>query len=249
MVSLSQPEFESVAVITKTARQEAHYFGIIMVVVNLLLPVGVFVYAHFIGEAYWKMFRGTFNAASWFSSVQLLLIGIVAYGNYELFGLLRRFAGAGAGPRQWIWLVFALGFIILGLDERFGIHEALRDHVFRQAGLFVGSPYLIAGDGGLYLFFCIGLVFTPFLVGELRRWPPSSLLFAAALVLTLATIVIDSLKGSAMRDWPFRLFWDYAFEEVGEIWAQLLFMLSFLIVLHGRLGELNTGQGTGVQKG
>ena len=41
-----------------------------------------------------------------------------------------------------------------------------------------------------------------------------------------------------LGNWPFRTFWDYPFEEVGELWAQLLFLLSFLVVLDGRLGQL-----------
>ena len=236
----------SVTAIAETARQETRRFALIMVAVNLLLPLGVYLYAHIIGEPYWKLLRGTFNAVSWFSSVQLVLIGILAYGNFELLGLLRRIAVAGAAPRPWVWLVFAVGFILLGLDERFGIHEALRNEVFRPAELFVGNPYLVDGEAGLFLFFFIGLVFTPFLIGELRRWPPATTLFTAALVLTLATIVVDSVKDSAMADWPFQQyrFWDYVFEEVGEIWAQLLFLLSFLIVLHGRLGQLSISEST-----
>lgn len=184
------------------------------------------------------MFRGEDTVIEWFSSIQLLVLAFVAYVTYYTTGLLRRLGSTHVADHQWVWLALAFGFVILGLDERFDIHEALRDNFFRPAGLFVDVPYVISGDVGLYLFFVIGVLLSPLLWGELGRWPPSRTCFSAALVLTLLVVIIDSLKDSAMRDWPYVQFWNYTFEEVGEVWAQLLFLLAFLLVLNGRFGQL-----------
>jgi len=232
-------------VIVDTARQQILRFASVMAVVNLLLPVGLFVYTEITGQRYWQPYRGEDNLATWFSTVQLLLIGGVAYVNYRTVGLTQRLDLGGTPRRPWIWLVFALGFVFLALDERFDVHEALRENVFRPAGLFVDLRYVSAGDIGLYLYFLIGLMVTPFLLPELRRRPVSLLLFSAALLLTLATVIMDSLKGSTLREWPIRHFWDYVFEEVAEIWAQLLFLLSFLVVLYARLVEMKGRRGSG----
>jgi hypothetical protein len=89
---------------------------------------------------------------------------------------------------------------------------------------------------GLYLFFLVGLAFVPFLLGELRSHRPTFNLFFAALILTLPLLVIDSLKDRVMRQWWNWRFWDYFFEEQGEIVAQLLFALAFLALLRNRLG-------------
>ena len=165
-------------------------------------------------------------------------MAFVAYANYAVHRVLRRGAVPQLARHDWVWLVFAVGFLVLGLDERFDFHEALRDRFFRPAGLFLEVPYVIPGDVGLFLAFGVGLVFSGLLLAELRRWPPAPALFAAALGLSLAVVIIDGLPDVTLRGWTFRAFWDYPFEEVGELWAQLLFLLSFLVVLNGRLGQL-----------
>ncbi len=224
--------------VTVLAQRHIVSFAMVMVAVNVLLPGALLVQALSSGEPYWKMFRGEHNAVAWFSSVQLLLIGGVAYLNYLTCNASTESEASGASRYRWAWALVALGFLLFALDERFNIHEALRDELFRPAGVFVGISWLIDGDVGLYVFLLVGLAVAPFLLRDLRRPPLGLLLFITALFLTLPTIIIDSLRDRVLQDWEYRLFWDYTFEEVGEIWAQLLFLCSFLVVLHGRLGRL-----------
>jgi len=200
--------------------------------------MGVLLYAKITGKDYWTLFWGEHNAITWFSTVQLLLIGLVAYVNHEASALMRRLEIAGSARHQWIWLVFALGFVFLALDERFEIHEALREDVMQPAELFVGIPYLKPGDIGLFLYFMVGLGFAWFLFGELRRQPLSLVFFAAALLLALSFMVVDSLPKPVTRSWPLGRFWTSVYEEGAELWAQFLFLLSFLTVLRGRLKQL-----------
>ncbi len=221
------------------ARQQLNRFAILMGVLNLCLPLGLLVYAKATSEPYWRLFRGDYNLTEWFSSVQLLLVAAVAYLNHRTVVLWRRFGMRELPRHPWIWGVFALGFVVFALDERFNIHEALRDDFFEPSGVFVDLPWLISGDVGLYLFFLIGLAFTPFLWDELRRGRLAVVLYLAALALTLPTIVIDGLPDRAMVHWPAHRFWDYTFEELGEVWAQFLFLLSFLAVLSARLAQLD----------
>ena len=216
-------------------------FGGLMIALNVLLPAGLAVYSVTAGEAYWYIFRRELAPLEWFSSVQLLLIAAVAHLNYLLAGYLQGSHGADTARHRWVWLILALGFVLFSLDERFDIHEALRDDLFRPLGVFEGVPWLIDGEIGLYLFFAVGLIFTPFLWRQLRISDLALGLFVAALILTLPSIVIDSLTD--IEHWPMWRFWDYAFEEVGEAWAQLLFLLSFLVVLHTRLERLKGERG------
>lgn len=206
-------------------------FAATMLAVNLLLPLAMWLHAGLTGEAMWRLFRTEFNAVEWLSSVQLLIVALLAGANYVAAGL------ESARPR-WVWAVLAAGFVVFALDEQFDLHEALRDELFRPAGVLTDTPWLIAGDVGLYLFLCLGLVFAPFVLGELRRADRAVALFAAAVLLVFPTIVIDSLRDAVTTDWIARRFWDYTFEEIGEMWAGLLFLLAFVAVLRARLERL-----------
>lgn len=218
-----------------TADRQIRRFAVLMVLLNVGLPLGLLAYAKLTGEPYWRLFRGEDSVADWFSSVQMLLIAAVAYLNHFTAGLWRRFNLQDPPRHPWVWLVFTFGFVVLALDERFDIHEALRDDLLEPSHLFVDIPWLIDGDAGLYLFLAVGLAFTPFLWDEFRREPPSLALYLAALGLSLPAIVIDGLPGRVLAEWPAWRFWDYTFEELAEVWAQLLFLLCFLVVLSRRL--------------
>ena len=210
-------------------------FAIVMVAANVLVPLVLFIHADYNGEAYWRMYRGERHAVDWFSSLQMVILAVVAYANYQLADAARRLCAERAARHRGMWAVFALGFLVLALDERFNIHEALRDSVFEPSGLFTEVGWLLPGDVGLYLVFFIGIACSVFLRDDLIRARYALAFFIAALALTLPTLIIDSLRDSAMAEWPMRRFLDYTFEEVGEIWAQLFFLLSFLCVFAWRL--------------
>jgi hypothetical protein len=59
------------------------------------------------------------NVPTWFSSVQLLMIGLVSAG------LWRRFAAAGMRSLSRCYLMMAAGFLFLSADETATIHEGL----------------------------------------------------------------------------------------------------------------------------
>lgn len=224
------------------AQRQTVYLARFMIGLNLLIPMYLFIYARTVDEDYWRMFRGNHTVVEWFSCIQLLTIALVAFVNYEMVRISRQLKIPEKGSAEWIWLWLSLGFFIFGLDERFDLHEAMRDYIFRPAGIGVDLSYVIDGDIGLYLFYFIGLGFSVFLIKELRSQPKALLFCLLALMLTLPTVVIDAMPGSAMWGWQYRRFWDYTFEELGEVWAQLFFLLSFLIVLHGRFGRLASAQ-------
>jgi hypothetical protein len=204
-------------------------------VADLAVPLGLVAFAAAIGEDYWWMFWGEGNVITWFSSVQILAVAGMAWANHELVrALARHTPGVRAGNR-WIWGVFAAGFAFLAIDEAFEIHEMIRDEVLIPNDMFSGIPMVRPGDVGMYAYLAIGLVLAAFLAGELRRRPAAIVAFAGAIVLIGATSFVDSLP----RDIEERIsyFWTSAFEEIGELWAQLLFLVSFWLVLDLRLEQ------------
>lgn len=220
------------AAVSIVQRQVLH-FAVAACLVNLAVPFGVVIYARLTDQYYWHLFWGEGNFITWFSSVQLLCVAAVAAGNHMVGRLARRLDGFRL-RHDGIWLIFALGFVFLALDERFEIHETVRDQFLIPRGMFSHVPGVKPGDIGLYVYLVYGLVLTFFLVRELRRRSPALHLFIAAVVLIGATSIVDSLPPELEHRLSF--FWTSAFEETGELWAELLFLLSFLVVLRGRLG-------------
>lgn len=227
--------------VTTLARRELWRFALFMCALNLAVPLGLIVYARLTGADYWTLFWDEDSLITWFSSIQLLLVGLVAWLNNGLAGVARSLEAGSSGHSHWIWLIFTAGFIFLALDERFEIHEALRDDVLKPASAIPDLRYLNPGDIVLYLYFLIGVVCAWYLFQELRRYPRSLVFFGAALLIALSSIVIDGLPNAVLRSWPLYHFWHSVFEEVSEIWAQLLFLLAFVTVLRGRLQTLAAG--------
>lgn len=228
---------EAEYLLVRRARQLLPRAAWALMLVNIIVMASVAAYAVMQGEALWQQFRSEYSLATWFSSVQLLLLSVLCYMIYRTLALVRQL-GANRVTYAWAWAVGSAGFLFLALDERFNIHELLRDEMFQPLGVFADSPYFIAGDAGLYVFFLLGLGLTPFLFAELRKARYAVTLFLIAALLSFATIVIDSLQYKAMQNWIARRFWDYTFEELGEIWAELLFLFAFLSVLARRLDTL-----------
>ncbi|MGB5306227.1 MAG: hypothetical protein WBO57_08290 [Gammaproteobacteria bacterium] len=206
-------------------------------ILNLLVPIGIFVYADVADKDYRYLFWDADTTANWFSSIQLTLIAIAAYINFEMAGLIKKL-DESRSRRPWIWLVIAFGFIFLACDEQFELHDLLSEDVLEPSRLFSWVPYIQDGDVVLYFYMATGLVFAFYLLDELRRVRPSLLYFSLAVVLAMATIIVDSLGWPVVKNWPLQGFWTSAFEEIGELWAQYLFLLSFLIMLKKRLGLL-----------
>ena len=198
---------------------------------NLVYPGAVFVYAAMVERPYWRYFTAEGNFTAWWSSVQLLLIAGLVYVLHRFRVLSVRAGLLEDQGRGWIWPVVAAGFLLFAIDERFNFHEWLREKIFEPMGLFEGSAYVIDGDVGLYLFFLLGLLALPVLLRELESSPVSRTFLIAALVLTAPVVVIDSLRTSALQHLPYWRFWDYPFEEVGEVWAQWLFLAAFATLL------------------
>jgi hypothetical protein len=221
-----------------SGRRQLRIFGALLVAANLLLPLGQIVYAEASGKNYSDFFWGEWNAITWFSSVQLLLVAALAYANHQVIGTIRNLGvDSDGGTRRWIWFLFAAGFVFLSLDERFGFHEYLRDDVFRPRDMF-NVPFLRDGDVSLYFYLAVGMVLGLFLLAELRRLRTALFLFGIGVGVAAASVVVDTLAKEITRTWIFSEFWTSAFEEICEIWAQMFFAFSFMALLDWRLSGI-----------
>ena len=139
-----------------------------------------------------------------FSGVLLLAAGGLALLN----GLVRSDTAAG---RRW-WIVLALVFAFLGLDEIAALHEAVQDrvHVWGQAVL---APVVFVG---VYAWWAT--------LQRLRSEPPAGMLF----MLGAGAWIVSQLIDAGLNE---ELGWTIVPEELFEMAGSALFGLALLVAL------------------
>jgi hypothetical protein len=144
-----------------------------------------------------------------FSGILLLAAGGLALLN----GLVRSDTRAG---RRW-WIVLALVFAFLGLDEIAALHEAVQDrvHVWGQAVL---APVVFVG---VYAWWAT--------LKQLWSEPPSGMLFVLG---AGAWIVSQMIDAKLNEEWG----WTVIPEELFEMAGSALFGLALLVALRHVLG-------------
>ncbi|HIF05630.1 MAG TPA: hypothetical protein EYQ64_01385 [Gemmatimonadetes bacterium] len=212
-----------------------------LILINYFFVVFVVGWNHYVEGDSWRtivrMFDTERTPIAWFSSVQLLCVGFVAYATYLVTRLHDERRGETSAYR-WIWPLLALGFVVLALDEFFMFHEQLRTRIMRPNDLLTNVPGFNPGDIGLFIPLIGGIAFAYFIVQALRPNLNSVRLFIAALVLITPLVILDAFHIGWIWDNLNRRFIQIVTEEIGENIAELLFLLSFLLVFFDRLGDL-----------
>src|SRR5699024_4826191 len=154
----------------RRARRRAQGVGRMMhrsrrVVVAALVCAGVAVPALLFVAQYpqwWVWIAQEQVPMTWFQSVTLVVPGVV--------GLVAWFVSRAAGRRPRLgFALLALGFAALAFDERFAIHERVRDGVLAPRDVRLpGLTWVAPGDFLLILVAVVGLVLVPVVVRPLR---------------------------------------------------------------------------------
>jgi hypothetical protein len=139
-----------------------------------------------------------------FSGALLLAAGGLALLN----GLVRSETAAG---RRW-WIVLALVFAFLGLDEIAALHEAVQDRV-NVWGQAVLMPVVLVG---IYAWWVT--------LRQLRQEPPAGTLFLAG---AAAWLVSQGIDAAFNEHWG----WTIVPEELFEMAGSALFGLALLVAL------------------
>ena len=137
-------------------------------------------------------------------------------------------------PERRTWALASLGFSFLGVDERFALHERIRDNVLADFG--VGLPWGSPGDYLLLLYLGAGVFLLPALLKLLRSERPSAGMFVAGAFLAGLSVFADSLDVRTMAPSTERL--EQSLEEVVETLAGSLLAGSLLLYFAGRLARL-----------
>jgi hypothetical protein len=227
-------------------RIEAHKRRIIkaLILANWGFVAFVMVWAYYVEGDSWRrivvMFDSEGTPIAWFSSVQLLLVGLVAYGTHVVTRLRDHQLGRITRYR-WVWPFLASGFVLLSLDEFFMFHEQLRERIMKPHDLLTSVPGFKPGDIGLFIYLAVGFGVAYFLVQALRPNKTAVRLFFAAIAVITPLVILDAFHVGILWDnlYVRRLY--LVTEEVGENIAELLFLLSFVLVFFDRLLELVGG--------
>jgi len=138
------------------------------------------------------------------------------------------------------WSVLAIGFFALMFDERFALHERLRDGFL--AGFGVGLPWGAPGDYLLAILLVAGLLALPWLWPVLASDPLARRLFLAAVALAGIAVISDTFDVNRMTLAAERL--QQSLEEVVEALACACFAASMAVALLPRLSQPGHVAGT-----
>lgn len=160
--------------------------------------------------------------------VQALLLFLAA-----VFAALLAVAAFLDGRRGEVrrWALVSLGFCALTADERFALHERLRDGYLADLGW--GLPWGAPGDYVLAIVAAAGLALLPWLWAGLSGDRLARRTCATAVALAAAVVVVDSFDVARMTQDGERL--QQTLEEVVEAVAGALFAGTVGIRLLSRL--------------
>jgi hypothetical protein len=164
---------------------------------------------------------------TWLQSVVLVL---AAAGSLLVAYVLRRATTAPALP----WWLLAGGFSFLALDERFAVHERVRDGILAPRGITVPFlPWVAPGDFLLMGVAAAGLAVLPMVWRAMTPEPLARRALLVGVLLALVAVGIDSIDPSTWSVGGERL--QQSFEEVIELGSGLALLTSVLCRLLGLL--------------
>jgi hypothetical protein len=185
------------------------------------VPVGNFVWVflsvYLAWPEWWIYVNYEQSPLTWFSSVQLMLIGVVC-------GAIAHFQNRARD--LWLWSGMGAAHFYFSLDERFQFHERMRDRFFKPHDIGTHIPGVGAGDFLFLIFAAAGLVVFYFLVRSMWKFRGPSLIFALGIVFALIAVISDAqpIQVNDLMAARTEQFW----EEIFETLAQMSFLTSFV---------------------
>ncbi|MCH7811821.1 MAG: hypothetical protein IH958_04245 [Chloroflexi bacterium] len=154
-----------------------------------LIAVAIAVTAHGLTGTLSDTF-GEFGALQTLKAGELLLAGVVGYYIYSRFWRLPNAEQRVDAPGSFFWILSAGGFVWLGIDDYFGLHERLGGVIESLSGTSV--PLLNNPDDLILLGYGIaGLTLAVIFLGELRRSRAVFPIMAAGVGFMAISQVID----------------------------------------------------------
>lgn len=131
------------------------------------------------------------------------------------------------------WIALGFGFLWLAMDDRFAIHERIRDHILIPHHISI--PFLPIGPGDfiLLIYMMAGLALLPWFLAIFKSYKRASFRFICGVVVAGFAVLLDAYDWhSASLD---AQRFEQTIEEIFELIAQVLFLQSCLMVVMAEL--------------
>ncbi len=169
--------------------------------------------------SWWKWILFEETPMAWYQSILLIFSGLIAF-------LITSYHFVLNEKKEWlIWLMLALAFLALGIDERFALHERIRDKFLQPQGIHPRFLFWMdKGDFLLFLAMVTGLVLLPWVL-KIFKDKRAKILFILAVIVASGAVITDSFSVPVelLEQHRIKEFW----EEMLELTAQLLFLNAF----------------------
>lgn len=180
---------------------------------------------------YWEYVASETAPLAWLESLLLALTATVA----GLIGFIESVRPSPSRPLARGWLIVAAAFAWLAMDERFAVHERIRDHFLKPTGIKL-LPWMEAGDWIILLYMIVGLAAVWGIWRLLGESRVARVFFVVALAIAAVAVGMDTLDIRSMDKSSERLL--QSIEEILETIAMTSFLSAYLCVWMGRIRSL-----------
>jgi len=187
--------------------------------------------------SYWIWIAPEESPMTWLESVVLVLSSATCL---LAVYVTRLASGPRVGSRRrdpaTAWAVLAWGFAALAFDERFSVHERVRDGYLAPNGVRIPLlPWVAAGDFLLLLVALVGLAVLPLVWRCFRGDRLAAWLMLGGMGLALVAVGMDSIDPSTWTVGQERV--QQSLEEVVELGSGLAFLGAAVVRLLDLLGR------------
>jgi hypothetical protein len=202
-----------------TRLKKLQRYLILITIVFPALSVLVFVTAQW--PQYWKWIATEDTPMTTLQVAIMYTIALVSWANAGLQHL--RFNSA----KSFRWLVLGCSFFWLALDDRFAIHERIRDKFLAPHHVAIPFLPIAAGDFVLLFYMAVGLLTLKWLLPIFQETKTIRNRFLAGIAVSVLVITVDAYDIHRLDINAERL--EQTVEEVFELIAQTLFLQGAII--------------------
>jgi hypothetical protein len=125
------------------------------------------------------------------------------------------------------WFVLGTGFLWLALDDRFAIHERVRDGFLAPRHIAIPFLPIAAGDFILLLYMLMGLLILRWAMPIFAEHPALRKKFLAGAIVAVSAVFLDAYNIEQLDLQAQRL--EQTIEEILELIAQVLFLQGAIV--------------------
>ncbi len=188
-----------------------------MIIITLFTIMGV------LKNEYWRYIIYEKSPMGYYEALLLFLCFVVSGMNFIKYSRENNKINISRG-------IITMGFFYLFLDEKFGIHENIRERILKPNGIKIDFLYWMEpGDYALLGILILGLITAMFLLKELKKNKRGFIFFTIGVLFSIMAVLDDSLNLKGMNIEIQKMI-QYA-EEIIETCGMICFLNSVVTVM------------------